>query len=144
MRSRALAGIGLSMLLSCSGERVAVPVEPDSPAIQEERLAEAVGIETVGGGFTALLQAGCEIPCEITSTYSTAPDNPSQISLALFRGNDKLAARNHFLGRYVVSEIPVADRDVPQVELTLRADVTGIHLAARDLSGGSIRLRRLY
>lgn len=144
MRWRILAWIGLPWLLACGGELVTVAVEPESPAIQDDRLAEAVGIETLGGAFTVLLEAGCTLPCETTNTFSTAPDKPAELSLALFRGNDKLAAQNYFLGRYVVSEIPAAERGVPQVELTLRADATGIHLDARDLSGGSIHLRRLY
>ncbi len=143
-RIRPTLALALATLLGCGGEVVTVPVEPDSPAIRDERLAEAVGIETLGGRFAVLLAAGCELPCETTSTYSTASDKPAEISLALYRGSDGQAARNHFLGRYVVSEISVAGRDVPQVELTLRADATGLHLAARDLAGGSIRLRRLY
>jgi molecular chaperone DnaK (HSP70) len=144
MRSLILPALALPALLSCGGEVVSVPVEPGSPAIQEELLAEAVGVETRGGAFMALLDAGCEIPCETTATYSTAPDNPAELSLALYRGGAKLATENHFLGRFVVSEIPPVEGGVPQVELTLRADGTGIHLAARDPAGGSVRLRRLY
>ncbi len=141
-RAAALGLLGLS--LGCGADPIAVAVEPDSPAIREEKLTEAVGIETFGGAFVVLLEAGCELPCEAISTYSTAPDKPGEISLALFRGKERVANRNTFLGRYVVSEIDEVPRGVPTVELTLRADATGIHLAARDLSGGPIQLRRLY
>jgi molecular chaperone DnaK (HSP70) len=150
MRARGLAWLGVSALLcctallSCGGESVAVPVEPGSPAIQDERLAEAVGIETVGGGFAVLLEAGCALPCESTTTYTTAADKPAELSLALFRGNERVASQNYFLGRYVVSEIAPVPRGVPQVELTVRADEAGLQLLARDPTGGSIRLRRLY
>jgi molecular chaperone DnaK len=141
---RRAAGTVLGLLLGCGGEVVVLPVETDSPAIGEDTLTEAVGIERLGGGFVVLLEAGCELPCETTGTYSTASDKPSELSLALFRGNERIATQNQFLGRYVVSEIDEVPRGVPQVELTLRADATGIHLGARDLSGGSIQLRRLY
>jgi molecular chaperone DnaK (HSP70) len=55
-----------------------------------------------------------------------------------------VALQNYFLGRYVVSEIAPVPRGVPQVELTVRADEAGLQLLARDPTGGSIRLRRLY
>ena len=136
--------LGTLSLLGCGGEVVTVPVEPGSPAIQDGRLAESVGLETRGGTFTPLLEAGCELPCEISGTYSTAPYKATELSLALYRGNDRLTVQNYFLGRYLVSEIPAVERGVPQVELTLRADTTGLHLFARDPAGGAVRLRRLY
>ena len=144
MRQGALAALVLCTLLSCGGEVVEVAVEPGSPAIEAERLAQGIGIETLGGAFAVLLEAGCTLPCESTNTYATASDRPSELSLALYRGNERLVTGNYFLGRYVVSEIAPSPGGVPQVSLTLRADSTGIHLAAQDLSGGSIRLRRLY
>jgi len=103
---------------------------------------ESIGIETLGGLFTPLLEAGCSIPCEVTNTFSTAADNQSEISIALVRGTNELAAQNHDLGRFVVKGIPPAPRGEPQVEIAVRAAGGTISLAVRDLSGARLQLVR--
>jgi molecular chaperone DnaK len=119
-----------------------IDVEPDSPATRGGRLAEAVGLETLGGVFTPILESGCSIPCEVTQTFSTAANNQTEISIALYRGSDKLASKNHFLGRFLIADIPAEPRGVPRVAVSLRAEAVGIVLAARDLSGAPVAIRR--
>ena len=133
-----------AVALGCSGaSKIAtVVVEASSPAISDGTLVESVGIETLGGVFTSLLQAGCTLPCEVTNTFSTAADNQSEISIALVRGTAELAAENHSLGRFAVIDIPAAPRGEPQVAITLRASGNSIALAARELSGSPIQLVR--
>jgi molecular chaperone DnaK (HSP70) len=141
MHHRALA---LLVLLACSSGSAAtsIEVEKNSPAIREGRLTQAVGIETLGGVFTAFLDVGCSVPCETTQIFSTGADNQTEISIAMFRGTAGLAAENHSLGRFTIVDIPEATRGQPQIAVTLRADATSILLSARGLEGISIRLLR--
>jgi molecular chaperone DnaK len=134
----------LLWLVACTaGPPIAhIVVERDSPAIAADRLAQAIGIETLGGVFTPLLEAGCSIPCETTKTFSTAADNQSEISIALFRGTAELAADNYALGRFAVTDIPAAPRGIPQVAITFRAESARISLSARELSGAAVQLER--
>jgi molecular chaperone DnaK len=131
-------------VLACSASVpiARIEVERNSPAVHAGRLAQAIGIETLGGVFTPLLEVGCSIPCETTKTFSTAADNQSEVSIALFRGTADLAAHNHALGRFAVVGIPAAPRGVPQVSITFRADSTAITLVARELSGAAVQLRQ--
>ncbi len=138
---------GVSLLLWLVACSAAAPiayivVERNSPAIVAGRLSQAVGIETLGGVFTPLLEAGCSIPCETTKTFSTAADNQSEISIALFRGTAELAADNLALGRFAVTGIPAAPRGIPQVAITFRAESAGISISARELSGATVQLER--
>jgi molecular chaperone DnaK len=134
----------LILALACSARaQVAmIEVEPRTPAIRDGRLVEAIGIETLGGVFTPLLESGCAIPCETTKTFSTAADGQTEISVPLFRGKAELAAENHSLGRFAVIGIPGRPRGEPKVAITIRAESSGIVLLARELSGASLRIRR--
>ena len=134
----------LLLVVACSAtaQIASLDVEASSPAIAGGSLVQSIGIETLGGVFTPLLEVGCTIPCEVTNTFSTAADNQSEISIALVRGTQDLAAHNHPLGRFVVKGIPPAPRGEPQVTITLRAAGGTISLAAHELSGARIQLVR--
>jgi molecular chaperone DnaK len=119
-----------------------VVVEANSPALSEQQLVEPVGIETLGGVFTPLLEAGCGLPCETRQTFSTAEDNQSEISITLFRGNAARVVENTRLGRFLIQEIPPASRGQPQIVVTIRAEQTAIVLLARDAAGRTLTLVR--
>ena len=134
----------MAVLLGCSAtaQVATVVVEADSPAISNGALVESVGIETLGGVFTPLLKAGCTLPCEVTNTFSTAADDQTEISIALVRGTAELAAENHFLGSFAVTDIPAAPRGEPKVAITLRVSGHDISLLVRELSGSPVHLLR--
>ncbi len=135
----------LLLFVACApGSQVAtLTVEPNSPAIEEGELVQSVGIETLGGVFTPLLEAGCRVPCEATNTFSTAIDDQDEISLTLFRGTAGLVAQNHFLGEFVVVGIPPAPGGEPQVAITVRAEESAIALSASDTAGSDLRFERV-
>jgi molecular chaperone DnaK len=139
-----LGAISIVLFVGCSAATpvVTIEVEPDSLAIRGGELVESIGIETLGGVFTPLLEVGCRIPCEATNTFSTTADNQTEISVSLFRGTEELAIQNHSLGEFVVTEIPAATRGEPQVAITVRADSGAILLSAHELSGAIVQLQR--
>ncbi len=117
-------------------------VEPNSPAVDGQRLVQAVGIETLGGVFTPILELGCTLPCESTQVFSTAEDNQAEISIALFRGTAATIAESTALRRYVIRNIRSAPRGDPQIEVTFRADSTGLSLRASDPTSVYLELVR--
>jgi molecular chaperone DnaK (HSP70) len=95
-------------------------------------LVEHVGVETLGGAFTPLLQVGCHIPCSSTQVFSTAEDNQPEISLRLFRGTAKLTAGAKSLGTYAVIGLPAQARGEPQIAITFTVLRESIALEAID------------
>ncbi|MGC3997666.1 MAG: Hsp70 family protein [Anaeromyxobacter sp.] len=96
---------------------------------------EAVGVETLGGVFTPLIERGTRTPCSISEGFTTAADGQSELLVTLYRGNDHLAARNHPLGQFKVA-FPPAPRGVPRIQITFAIKRGAITLAARDLARG--------
>jgi molecular chaperone DnaK len=115
-------------------------VEAASPAIDNGRLVEAVGLETLGGVFTPLLDASCALPCESTKVFSTAEDDQTEISITLFRGRGARVAENFRLGRFVIRGIPPSPRGQPQIAVTVQAAADDVVLVARDLAKGRVTL----
>jgi molecular chaperone DnaK (HSP70) len=108
-------------------------VEEASPIVGADGLtAETLGVETLGGVFTPLIEKGAKVPCSRSETCSTATDGQSDISVALFRGREKIASRNHALGRFKIVGIPAAPRGVPTVKVTFAISGRQILLSARD------------
>ena len=130
--------------LACSvGSRTAsIVVESRSPALRGGQVAEPVGLRTLGGVFTPILQAGCALPCEVTNTFSTAEDNQTEILIFLFRGSGSLVSENHSLGIFAIVDLPPLPRGEPQVSVTLKAASGDIVLAARESSGARLRIER--
>jgi molecular chaperone DnaK len=104
----------------------------------------SLGIETLGGVMTKLIEKNSTIPCRKSQVFSTAADNQPAVSIHVLQGEREMAADNKTLGNFELSGIPSAPRGVPQIEVTFDIDANGIvHVSAKDLGTGkeqSIRI----
>jgi molecular chaperone DnaK len=97
----------------------------------------SLGIETLGGVFTKLIDANTTIPSKKTETFSTAADNQPSVEIHVLQGERPMANQNRTLGRFHLSDIPPAQRGVPQIEVTFDVDANGIlNVSARDKGTG--------
>ena len=104
----------------------------------------SLGIETLGGVMTKLIEKNTTIPCKKSQIFSTAADNQPAVSVHVLQGEREMAADNKTIGRFELVGIPAAPRGVPQIEVTFDIDANGIlHVSAKDLGTGkeqSIRI----
>ena len=97
----------------------------------------SLGIETMGGVMTKIIERNTTIPARRTETFSTAEDNQSAVDVVVLQGERELAADNRVLARFRLEDIPPAPRGVPQIEVTFDIDANGIlHVTARDKQTG--------
>jgi molecular chaperone DnaK len=97
----------------------------------------SLGIETLGGVFTRLIERNTTIPTRKSEIFSTASDNQTAVSIHVLQGEREMASGNRTLGRFELVGIPPAPRGVPQVEVTFDIDANGIvHVSAKDLGTG--------
>lgn len=97
----------------------------------------SLGIETLGGVMTRLIEKNTTIPSKKSQIFSTAADNQPAVSIHVLQGERQMAADNRTLGRFELVGIPPAPRGVPQVEVTFDIDANGIvHVHAKDLGTG--------
>lgn len=97
----------------------------------------SLGIETLGGVLTRLIDKNTTIPCRKSQTFSTAADNQPAVSIHVLQGEREMARDNKTLGNFELTGIPPAPRGVPQIEVTFDIDANGIvHVSAKDLGTG--------
>ena len=97
----------------------------------------SLGIETLGGVMTKLIDKNTTIPTKATQVFSTADDNQTAVTVHVLQGERELASANKSLGRFDLADIPPAPRGVPQVEVTFDIDANGIlNVSARDKATG--------
>lgn len=97
----------------------------------------SLGIETLGGVFTKMIEKNTTIPVKKSQVYSTAVDNQPAVTINVLQGERAKASDNHKLGEFNLEGIPAAPRGVPQIEVTFDIDANGIvHVSAKDLGTG--------
>ncbi len=97
----------------------------------------SLGVETMGGVMTKMIERNTTIPTRKTEIYSTAADNQTSVEIHVLQGEREMAAGNKTLGKFQLSGIPAARRGVPQIEVTFDIDANGIvNVSAKDLGTG--------
>ena len=104
----------------------------------------SMGIETLGGVMTKMIDANTTIPCKKTETFSTAADNQTEVTIHVLQGERPMAAQNKSIGNFNLTGIAPARRGVPQIEVTFDIDANGIlKVSAKDKATGKEQAIRI-
>jgi len=104
----------------------------------------SLGIETLGGIFTKLVERNTTVPTERKQTFSTADDNQTAVTIRVFQGEREMAADNRLLGQFNLEGLPPAPRGLPQIEVKFDIDANGIlNVSAKDLGTGKEQTVRI-
>ena len=104
----------------------------------------SLGVETLGGVMTKLIERNTTIPTSKKETFSTAADNQTEVTIHVLQGEREMAAGNRTLGRFNLAELPPAPRGIPQVEVTFDIDANGIlNVSAKDMATGKAQSIRI-
>ncbi|MGZ8230958.1 MAG: Hsp70 family protein, partial [Burkholderiales bacterium] len=97
----------------------------------------SLGIETLGGVMTKLIQKNTTVPTKATQVFSTAEDNQTAVTIHVLQGEREMARANKSLGQFNLTDIPLSPRGLPQIEVTFDIDANGIlHVSAKDKATG--------
>ena len=104
----------------------------------------SLGIETMGGVFTPIIEKNTTIPTSKSQVFSTAADNQTSVEIHILQGERSMAADNRTMGRFILDGIPPAPRGIPQVEVAFDMDANGIlNVSAKDKASGKVQSVRI-
>lgn len=104
----------------------------------------SLGIETMGGVFTPLIEKNTTVPTSKSQIFSTAADNQTSVEIHILQGERTMAADNKTMGRFILDGIPPAPRGIPQIEVTFDIDANGIlNVSAKDKASGKVQSVRI-